>query len=216
MDKVFQEIIGKTVEVYVDDVVVKSASCTQHQEDLLQVFNALRTVGMKLNPKKCVFGVEGRKFLGFMLTQRGIEANLDKCWAIMAMQDPKNVKEVQRLVGRIVALSRFMPRMAEKIKPILNLLKKASRFRWDEQCTKAFSQLKEFLTTPPVIQKPIPNLPILIYLSVTKETVSSVLVQEVEGEQKPVYFVSRTLQDAKAKYQTIEKVTLALVTTAER
>ena len=84
--------------------MVKSASCAQHQEDLLQVFNALRGVGMKLNPEKCVFGVEGGKFLGFMLTQRGIEANPDKCRAIIDMQDPKSVKEVQRLVGRIVAL----------------------------------------------------------------------------------------------------------------
>jgi len=126
MDKIFRELIGRTVEVYVDDIVVKSASCAQHQEDMLQVFNALRGVGMKLNPEKCVFQVEGGKFMGFMLTQREIEANQDKCRALIDMQDPKSVKEVQRLVGRIVALSRFMPRMAERIRPILNLLKKAS------------------------------------------------------------------------------------------
>jgi len=151
-----------------------------------------------------------------MLTQRGIESNPDKCKAIMEMQSSRNVKEVQRLVGRVVALSRFMPQMAEKVKPILGLLKKASRFRWDEQCTQAFNQLKDFLSRPPIIQKPMFGQPILVYLSVSKETVSSALVQEMQSEQRPVYFASKTLQDAETRYQMVEKVALALVMTARK
>jgi len=151
-------------------------------------------------------GVEGGKFLGFMLTHRGIEANLDKCQAIMEMQSPWNVKEVQRLMGRVVALLRFMPRMAEKVRPILGLLRKAS----------AFVQLKEFLSSPPVIQKPVLKQPILIYLLVSKETVSSVLIQEVQGKQRSIYFVSKTLQDTETRYQTIENVVLALVMTIRK
>jgi len=118
MDKVFKELIGRSVKIYVDDMIVKSVSCAQHIQDLNQVFKTLRAVGMRLNAEKCVFGVEGGKFLGFMLTNRGIEANPDKCQAIVEMQSPRNVKDVKRLVGRVVALSRFMPKMAEKIKPI--------------------------------------------------------------------------------------------------
>jgi len=83
--------------------------------------------------------------------------------------------------------------MAEKIKPILNLLRKASRFKWDEPCEEAFVQLKTFLASPPVIQKPYQDKPILVYLSVSTETISAVLVQEVSGEQRPIYFVYRTL-----------------------
>jgi len=122
MNKIFKDL---SVKIYVDDMVVKSSSCEQHLEDLCQVFQVLRTAGMQLNPNKCVFRVEGGKFLGFMLTSRGIEANPDKSQAIVEMQSPKTVKEVQRLVGRVVALSLFMPKMAEKIKPILNLLKQS-------------------------------------------------------------------------------------------
>jgi len=176
MDKIFKGLIGRNVEIYVDDMVVKSTSCTQHIQDLTQVFRALKAVGMRLNPEKCVFGVEGGKFLGFMLTDRGIEANPNKCQAIMEMQSPKNIKDVQRLVGRVVALSRFMPKMVEKIKPILSLIKKASRFKWDEECENAFTQLKTFLASPPVIQKPCPNQPIVVYLSVSRETISAVLI----------------------------------------
>jgi len=129
MDKTFKGLIGRNVEIYVDDMIIKSSSCDQHIEDLCQVFQALNAVRMRLNPDKCVFGVESGKFLGLMLTSIGIEVNPDKCQAIMEMQSPKTVKEVQRLVGRVVALSRFMPKMTEKIRPILSLLKKTSRFK---------------------------------------------------------------------------------------
>jgi len=134
MDKVFKGLIGWNVEVYVDDVVVKYKSRDRHFKELQEVFMALRTVGMRWNPDKCIVGVEGGKFLGFMLTHRGIEANPDKWQAVIEMQSPKTIKEVQRLIGRVMALSRFMPKMAEKMKPIISLLKKTSRFKWDDNC----------------------------------------------------------------------------------
>jgi len=118
----------------VDDIVVKSDSCEQHRDDLVEVLEALRWYNMRLNPEKCVFGVEGGKFLGFMLTHRGIEANPDKCQAKVEMRSPKNVKEIQRLVGKLTAMARFIPRLAEKTGPIIRLLKKRSKFEWDEEC----------------------------------------------------------------------------------
>ena len=99
MEKILKGLIGWAVEVYVDDIVVKSDSFDQHLKDLDEVFRALRGVNMKLNPEKCAFGVEGGKFLGFMLTHRGIEANLDKCQVILNMRSPNSVKEVQQLLG---------------------------------------------------------------------------------------------------------------------
>jgi len=118
MDKVFKDLIGRAVEVYVDDIAVKSDSFDQHLKDLDEVFRALRGVNMKLNPEKCTFGVEGGKFLGFMLTHRGIEANPDKCQAILNMRSPNSIKEVQQLLGRLTALSRFVPRLAERTRPM--------------------------------------------------------------------------------------------------
>jgi len=94
-------------------------------------------------------------------------------------KSPISIKDVQRLVGKVVALSRFIPKMAENIKPILSLLKKASRFKWDEECEDVFTRLKTFLASPPVIQKSCPNQPIVVYLSVSGETVSAALVQEI-------------------------------------
>jgi len=193
MDKVFQGLVGRNVEVYVDDIVVKSDSCEQHRDDLVEVLEALRKYNMRLNPEKCVFDVEGGKFLGFMLTHRGTEANPDKCRAIVEMRSPKNVKEIQKLVGKLTAMARFIPRLAEKTGPIIRLLKKRRKFEWDEECEELFTQFKQFMATPPVIQKPIYGQAIIVYLSISEEAISSVLVQEADQEQKPVYFVSRTL-----------------------
>jgi len=110
MDLFFRDHIGKNLEVYVDDMVVKTKEGGNHTEDLKEIFNQLRKYQMKLNPSKCAFGVNGGKFLGFMLTNRGIEANPDQCKAILEMHSPRSVKEVQRLNGRLAALHRFLSR----------------------------------------------------------------------------------------------------------
>nr|KYP63499.1 Retrovirus-related Pol polyprotein from transposon 17.6 [Cajanus cajan] len=215
MDKIFRRQIGTCLEVYVDDMVIKSTSVGDHLKDLVTIFEEVRRHHMRLNPAKCTFGVAGGKFLGFMLSKRGIEANPDKCQAIINMKSPRNIKEVQRLAGRIASLARFLPCMAEKSKPIMSLLKKATKFQCNEECESAFQDLKKTLATPPLLTKPNPRLDMIVYISVSDKAISSVLVQE-KTEQMPVYFVSRVLQDAETRYQHLEKTVLALVHTARR
>ena len=94
----------------------------------------------------CVFTIEVEKFLGFMLTHRGIEANLDKCWAILEMRSPTSVKEVQRLTGRIKSLSRFMAASAWKAFPFFSLLKNESTFEWTQEYEAAFNEFKWYLS----------------------------------------------------------------------
>ena len=108
MDKVLAPMLGRNVYTYVDDMVVVSQDRAQHMADLEELFVTISKYHLKLNPENCVFGVEAGKFLGFMLTERGIEANLDKCATIIAMRSPTSVKEVQQLTGRMAALSRFV------------------------------------------------------------------------------------------------------------
>jgi len=172
MDKVFSHLTGQCVEVYVDDVVVKSPSHHQHAEDLAVVFSALRQYNLRLNPDKCVFGVDRGKFLGFMLTQCGIEANPEKCKAIIEMRSPTTVKEVQRLIGRLTAISRFLPKLAEQTQPIIQLLKKSTRFTWSDDYEQIFQKLKTTLTSPPILHKPDTSQPLLVYITATDYTVS--------------------------------------------
>jgi len=185
-------------------------------EDLHEVFKALRGANTKLNPKKCVFEIEGGKFPGFMLTHMGIEAKPEKCQTIVGMRSPQNMKEVQQLLGRLTALSRFVSRLAERTRPMVQILRKASKFSWDDRCEEIFKQLKDFLTCPSIIQKSRPDQPILVYLAALEEATSVALVQEDEGEEQPIYFVSWTFHATKTRYQMIEKVALALVFTARR
>ncbi|XP_072062111.1 uncharacterized protein [Arachis hypogaea] len=128
MNKVFKDLIGKTVEVYVDDILVKTTEAKDLVGDLENVFTSLGRHSMRLNPLKCAFAVEAGKFLGFMITQRGVEANPEKCEAILQMKSPGSVKDVQRLAGRLTALSRFLGASAAKALPFFNLMKKGIAF----------------------------------------------------------------------------------------
>nr|XP_025682159.1 uncharacterized protein LOC112783427 [Arachis hypogaea] len=208
---------GRNLEVYVDDMVVKTKVGHEHTDDLDEIFAQVRKYNMRLNPEKCAFGVRGGKFLGFILTSRGIEANPEKCKAILDMHSPTTVKEVQRLTGRLAALSRFLPCLAAKSFNFFQCLKKTTKqFSWDQQCEEAFSNLKQFLSKPPVLQKPKLGEPLYLYLFVTDTTISSVLITESNKEQQPVYFVSKSLQNAELRYPMLEKLALALIFSARR
>jgi len=167
---------------------------------------------MRLNPAKCVFGVEGGKFLGFMLTHKGIEANPDKCSAILHTQSPTTLKEMQSLIGKLTSLSRFLPKLAKKIRPIVKTMKKVDKFQWNNECKEAFVAIKAMVLSTPIVQKPAPGGRLLLYISVSEGAISAALVQQ--KDQKSVYFVGRALQDAETRYQVIEKAALAVVYTA--
>ena len=115
--------IGQNVEVYVYDMLVKSLDEKKHLDDLQETFDILRLYNMKLNPSKCAFGVLSGKFLGFIVSQKGIEANPDKIQEILNNEPPKNVKEVQSLTRQVVALNRFVSKATDKCMPFFKVLK---------------------------------------------------------------------------------------------
>ncbi|XP_022888963.1 uncharacterized protein LOC111404382 [Olea europaea var. sylvestris] len=133
INKVFTDLIGKNIEAYVDDMFVKSKKVEEHISDLQEVFATLRKYKMKLNPEKCVFGVASGKFLGFMITHRGTEANPEKIQALAVMESPRTKKEVQKLTGRVAALNRFMSRVADRCFPFFKALRGNHCFEWNEE-----------------------------------------------------------------------------------
>jgi len=135
-------------------MVVTSQQKEQHVADLEELFTTIAKYRLKLNPKKCVFGVKAGMFLGFLLTEHGIEANPEKCAAIIEMRSPISVKEVQQLTWRMVALSRFVSAGGDKGHPYIQCLKRNSRFVWIRECKEAFVKRKEYMASPPVLCKP--------------------------------------------------------------
>ena len=129
MKKMFESQLGKSVEVYIDDMVVKSKLVSEHVADLSNIFEILRRHKLRLNASKCTFGVGSGKFLGYMMTHRGIEVNPDQIRAINCLQPPRNRKEVQKLTRMMAALNRFISRSAERCRPFFLLLHKWKEFR---------------------------------------------------------------------------------------
>ena len=146
MTKMFEPQLGRSIEVYIDDMVVKSKLVSEHVGDLTNIFEILRKHKLHLNASKCLFGVGSGKFLGYTVTYRGIEVNPDQIKAINSLQPLRNPKEVQKLTGMTAALNRFISRSADRCRPLFLLLHKWKRFEWTEECAVAFQQLKDYLS----------------------------------------------------------------------
>ena len=212
MNKMFAQKIGRNVQVYVDDMLAKSRREEDHLEDLKETFDTLCSYNMKLNPGKCAFRVTAGKFLRFMVSQKGIEANPEKIRAIMEMALPRNVKEVQSLNGKIAALNRFVSRATDKCLPFFCMLKRS--FEWTTKCQQAFEELKAYLSSPPLLSSSQPGEELFLYLAVSPAAISAALFKEEEKVQKLVYYASRALRGAEERYPPMEKLAFALVTAA--
>ena len=211
VNMMFKDQIGDIMEVYIDDMVVKSKKAEDHVEHLRIAFEILEKYNMKLNPSKCTFGVSSGKFLGYIVTKRGIEASPEQIKAILDLESPKCMKDIQKLTGRVAALNRFISKSTEKCKPFYDLLRKNKGFEWGPEREQAFLDLKEYLTRSPLLAKAEPGDHLYLYLSVANTSLSAVLAKETSGQQQPVYYVSKSLVDAEIRYPLLEKLILALV-----
>ena len=155
MNKMFMHQLGRNIQVYVDDMLVKSVRDNDHLNDLQETFNTLRSYNMKLNPSKCVFGVTIGKFLGFIVSQKGIEVNPEKVLAILELEPLRTVKAVQSLNGKVTALNRFVSKATDKCLPFFRVLKKS--FEWTDECQKAFDDLKKYVSSPPLLNPSMPG-----------------------------------------------------------
>ena len=210
MTKMFEPQLGKNVEIYIDDMVVKSKLVSEHIMDLTSIFEILREHKLHLNVSKCSFGVSSGKFLVYMVTHRGIEVNPDQIKAINNLQPPRNPKEVQKLTRMMAALNRFISRSADRCKPFFLLLHKWKEFVWSEECVMAFQVLKQYLS-PPIMSSPVVDEVLFAYIAVALYAISFVLIRVDNGIQRLVYYVSKSLKEAEVRYLPLEKAILAVV-----
>ena len=146
-----------------------------------RTFAALNTFQWKLNPRKCIFGVPSGILLGNVVSHDGIRPNPEKVKAILDMKPPKKVKDVQKLTRCMAALSRFISRLGEKGLPFFKLLKASEKFEWSEEADAAFTQLKQYLTSHPVLTAPREDETLLLYIAATNRVVSTAMVVEHDG-----------------------------------
>nr|GEW47029.1 reverse transcriptase domain-containing protein [Tanacetum cinerariifolium] len=178
MDKAFESQIGRNIEVYVDDLVIKSHTKGEMMSDIEETFRTLRNVNMKLNPKKCSFGLAEGMFLGYIVTPEGIKPCLDKTSAVLQLPSSRTIKEVQSLNGKLASLNRFLSKSVEKSLPLFQTFKKCikkSDFHWTAEAEQAFKQLKQHLSELPLLVAPKPKEKLIIYLSATHGAITKKL-----------------------------------------
>jgi ribonuclease HI len=204
----------------VDDVVIKTRDSDNLIADLEETFSSLRRFRWKLNPTKCVFGVPSGKLLGFIVSNRGIEANPVKITAITDMEAPATIKDVQKVTGCMAALNRFISRLGERGLPFFKLLKCQDKFQWTEEAERTLQDLKYHLQSPPILSAPLPGEDLLLYIATTTHVVSSAIVVKrgeeghAFGVQRPVYFISEFLSESKVRYPAVQKLLYAILITS--
>jgi len=218
MVTLFHDMMHKEIEVYVDDMIAKSASEEEHLVSLKKLFERLRKYKLRLNPSKCTFGVRSGKLLGFIVSQRGIEVDPDKVRAILEMPHPVTEKEVRGFLGRLNYIARFIFQLTATCEPIFKLLRKNQAVKWNEDCQIAFVKIKQYLREPPILRPPVPGRPLIIYLTVLDGSMGCVLGQQDETGKKEhaIYYLSKKFTDCEQRYSALEKTCYALAWTTNR
>ena len=183
MTKMFEPQLGKNVEVYIDDMVVKSKLVSEHVMDLISILEILREHKLRLNASKYSFGLGSGKYLGYVVTHRGTEVNPDQIKAINNLQPPQNPKEVQKLTRMMAALNRFIFRSVDRCRRFFLLLHKWKEFEWSKECVVAFQQLKQYLSYPPIMSSLVVDEVLFAYIAVAFYAISFVLIQVDSGIQ---------------------------------
>ncbi|GJX90906.1 reverse transcriptase domain-containing protein [Tanacetum coccineum] len=207
-------MIGINLEVYVDDLVIKSRTEDEIVRDIEETFKTLREINMKLNPKKCTFVVGEGMFLGYKVNAKGLKVCPDKVDAVLSLPSPKCLKDMQKLNGKLASLNRFLAKSAEKSLPFFKTLKKCTKksyFHWTMKAEEAFKQIKQLIAELPMLTAPMEKEELIVYLAAAKEMVSVVLMTEREAKQMPIYLVSRALRGLDINNTSMEKLVLALV-----
>ncbi|CAL2266627.1 unnamed protein product [Prunus armeniaca] len=190
------------MEVYVDDMLVKSRIAEEHLHNLALMFGILKDYWMRLNPSKCAFG-------------RGIEANPEKIKAILDIERPKTQKDIQSLTGRVTALTCFISKATDKCILFFKALKGGKHHvTWTAECDKTFQDLKNYMSKTPLLSKPLLGEVLFLYLSVSSTAISSILIHKPKKAELPIFYVSKALQSAELRYPPLEQLALALVVSA--
>ncbi|KAM0976443.1 hypothetical protein ACFX2C_019358 [Malus domestica] len=219
MNTIFHDLIGTTIEVYIDDVMIKSKSHRTHIDDIWQAFLRMRRHNLKMNPAKCVFGVSAGNFLDFLVHHHSIKVDANKAHTIIDAPPPTTKKQLQSLLRKINFLRRFIANSAGKMMAFSTLLKlkDSDKFEWHEEHRAAFTQIKVALATPPVLVPLRRDKPFKLYISTAEESIGCLLAQDTDtGREQAIFYLSRNITTSEINYSPVEKLCLALFFAASK
>uniref|UniRef100_A0A2N9E3P2 RNA-directed DNA polymerase n=1 Tax=Fagus sylvatica TaxID=28930 RepID=A0A2N9E3P2_FAGSY len=184
---------------------------------LKKVFERCQLYKLKMNPLKCAFGVSAGKFLGFLVHQCGIDVDPARASVIATMKPPTTHKELKSFLGKLSYIRRFIPGLAAVTSTFAPLLKKGAPFHWSIECQEAFEKVQDIMTKLPTVCAPVSGKSLRLYLASNSQAIGALIAQENDnGDEQPIYYVSRTLKDAESRYSGAERSCLALIYASQR
>lgn len=211
MSNLLSDIPG--VEIFLDDVIIgTSGTWHKHLETLERVFQRLQSHGMRLKKSKCLFMVEEVKYLGYVISKDGIKVDKEKVNAIVKIPRPENVTELRAFLGLVNFYAKFVKNLSSILSPLYELLKKGVSWNWSVQCEKAMSNVKKILTGAEVLAHYDPDKSLVLTCDASARGIGGVLTQPgADGRDRPVVYVSRSLNNAEKHYSQIDREALAII-----
>ncbi|UYV64414.1 K02A2.6-like [Cordylochernes scorpioides] len=209
MDSLFHDV--PNMVIYLDDIFIGSKDEQEHYRILKTIFDKLKELNFTLNKEKCLFLKKDICFLGHIINEDGVRPDSKKLEALERCKKPFDKTSLKSFLGMLSFYSKYIPNMSTLAGPLYQLLKKDNRWKWSSQCEKAFLNLKLTLLNSQALIHYSMKLPLTLTCDASAYGISGVLCHIVEGEEKPITFVSRTLSSAEAKYSQTEKEALAIV-----
>lgn len=211
IDRFRNGLQGITLLGYLDDLIVISSGFEEHLEDLVRIFKRLKQFNLHVNRSKCTFACEEVKYLGHTITSHGIQVDDEKVVAITKRPPPRNVKEVQSFLQTASWYRRFIPKFSEISRPLSELTKKSSAWKWTEAQQASYENLKQALITTPVLKQNDPSKPYILRTDASKYALGAVLLQGAGAEEHPIEYASRMMTSAEMNYTATEREALAVV-----
>ena len=191
------DMMHNKVEVYVNDMIVKSKDRESHTINLRKFFKRIKEFRLRLNLQMCTFRVTAGEFIIFLVSGRRIKVDPSKIKVILEMPPPRSEKEIKGFLGRLQYISRFITKLASTCEPIFKLLRKNEPHTWNDECQKAFKLIKEYLLHPSILVPPQHGKPLLLYY--------------LSKNERAIYYLSKRFHDYETRYTPIEKLCFALV-----
>uniref|UniRef100_A0A2N9F3J1 RNase H type-1 domain-containing protein n=1 Tax=Fagus sylvatica TaxID=28930 RepID=A0A2N9F3J1_FAGSY len=213
MVTLFHDMIHHEIEVYVDDMIAKSRTCTRSSHRPTQAVPATEEVSAQIKPEQVCLWRHIRKVIGLhRQRQRNSRLILQRFQAIRSMPAPKTEKEIRSFLGRINYVARFIAQLTATCEPLFKLLRKDVKIKWTEDCQKAFDKIKEYLLNPPILVPPTPGRPLILYLTVQEASMGCMLGQQDETGKKEqaIYYLSKKFTEPETRYLLVEKTCCAL------
>jgi hypothetical protein len=206
MNLILHDWLGFILEIYIDDVVVKSDSMDNHLVYLRIALERIHQYGLKINPLKCVFGVSAGKFLGFIIHERGIKIDAKKIESIQKVQPPQSNNDMQKFLRKLNYLRWFIFNLSGMISALAAILhlKNVADFTWGQNNNSLLRRSKKYLSSPPVMKAPKARIPFQLYIDAGDSVIGAVLRHVTNGKEHIIRYLSRCLNDAETRYSFIE------------